>query len=148
MNNPKINSHHNMDRYEHVDAYVTHISLYTTYGALLFWVFSTSLKRATLRWFTRLWAHSIHCFHTLVTKFETQFTTSRPHHLTSIGLVYIRQEKMESLHTFMEQYDKVTLSIQNLSSEVAMHHMVTILKPSLFLDSLYKKLAMDRNELH
>jgi len=89
---------------EHVDAYVTQVSLYITEDALLCRVFPSSLKGATLSWFTRLSAHSIDCFDTLVRKFGAQFATSRPHHLTSIALVNIRQEKKESLQTFMERF--------------------------------------------
>ena len=91
-------------------------------------VFSTSLKRASLSWFTCL---STHCVDTLVTKFGAQFTTSRPRHLTSIALVNIRQEKTKSLRTFMERFGKVELNIRNLSPEVAMHLMVIAVKPVL-----------------
>jgi len=85
-----------------VDAYIAQVSFYTVEDALLCQVFPTSLKEATLSWFTRLPTHSIDCLDTLVTKFGAQFATSRPHHLTSIALVNIRQEKTESLRTFME----------------------------------------------
>jgi len=70
---------------------------------------------------------SIDCFDTLVEKFGVQFATSQPHHLTSIALVNIRQEKGESLMLFMQRFGKVALSIRNLSPEVAMHHMITTL---------------------
>ena len=51
---------------------------------------------------TRLPPLCIDYFVTLVEKFGAQFATSRPHHLTSIVLVNIRQEKGESLRMFME----------------------------------------------
>jgi len=82
----------NRDRYDgstdpdkHMDAYTTHMSLYTSDDAVLCQVFPTSLKEATLSWFTKLSPNSIDSFATLVTKFETQFATSPPHHLTSIA---------------------------------------------------------------
>jgi len=87
----------NKDRYdgstdldEHMDAYTTHMSLYTSDEAVLSRVFPTSLKGATLSWFTKLPPNSIDSFTTLVVKFETQFATSRPHHLTPITPVGIR----------------------------------------------------------
>jgi len=87
----------NRDRYdgstnpdEHIDAYTTHMSLYTLDDAVLCRVFPTSLKGAALNWFTKLSPNSIDSFATLVAKFETQFVTSRPHHLISIALVGIR----------------------------------------------------------
>jgi len=95
-------------------------------------VFSTTLKGSTLRWFTRLTPLSIDFSDSLVEKFGTQFATSRPHHLTSIALVNIRQEKGESLKIFMEHFEKVVLNIQNLSNR----HYATTLRPILFTNNL------------
>jgi len=68
----------NRDRYdgstdpnEHMDAYTTHMSLYTSDDAVLCRVFPTSLKGASLSWFTKLSPNSIDNFATLVAKFET-----------------------------------------------------------------------------
>ena len=90
----------NRDRYdwstdpdEHIDAYTTHMSLYTSDDAVLCRVFPTSLKGATLSWFTKLSPNSINIFATLVANFETQFATNRPHHLTSIALVGIARRR-------------------------------------------------------
>ena len=99
-----------------------------------------------MSWFTRLPPLSIDCF-TILVKSGAHFATSRPHHLTSIALVNIRQEKGESLRTFMERFGKVALSIRNLSPEVTMHHMITTLKPRPFVDSLCKKPATNLDEL-
>ena len=96
---------------EHMDAYTTHMSLYTSDDVVLCRVFSTSLKGATLSWFNKLPPNSIDSFTTLVMKFETQFATSRPHHLTSIALIGIHQEKGESLRTFVDRFSKVAMSI-------------------------------------
>jgi len=112
---------------EHVAIHTTQISLYTWNNAILCRVFPTTLKGAALSWFTRLPLLSIECFDTLIEKFGAQFATSRPHHLTSIALVNIRQEQNESLRAFMERFGRMTLSIRNLSPEVSMHHMVTAL---------------------
>ena len=68
-----------------MDAYTTHMSLYTSDDAVLCRVFPTSLKGATPSWFTKLSSNSIDNFVTLVAKFETQFATSRLHHLTFIA---------------------------------------------------------------
>ncbi|XP_068492311.1 uncharacterized protein [Phaseolus vulgaris] len=132
---------------EHVNAYLTQVGLHTAEDALWCRIFPTSLKGATLTWFTRLPAQSIDCFDTLATKFGAQFTTSRPHHLTSIALVNIRQEKSESLRAFMDKFNKMVLDIRNLSPEVAMQHMVTALKPGPFFDSLCMQLTTTMDEL-
>jgi len=72
---------------EHMDAYTTHMSLYTSDDEVLCRVFPTSLKGAALGWFTKLPPNFIDSFATLVVKFETQFATSMPHHITSIALM-------------------------------------------------------------
>ena len=86
----------NRDRYdgttdpdEHMDAYTTLMSLYTTDNAVLCRVFSTSLKGGALSWFTKLPPNYVDSFETMVAKFDVQFTTSWPYHLTSIALVGI-----------------------------------------------------------
>ncbi|XP_068498113.1 uncharacterized protein [Phaseolus vulgaris] len=144
----------NRDRYdgttdpdEHVDAYTTHMSLYTTDDAVLCRFFPTSLKGGALSWFTKLPLNSIDCFETLIVKFDIQFTMSRPHHLTSIALVGVHQEKGESLRTFIDRFGKTALSICNLSPEVAMHHMLVVLRPGPFADSLCMQPATSLDDL-
>jgi len=122
------------------------ISLYT-WNAIMCRVFPKSLKGATLSWFTWLPPLSIDCFDTLVENFGAEFAPSRPHHLTSIALVNIRQEKGESLRVFMESFGKVALSIQNLSLEVTVHHMIIALRSGPFADSLCKKPTTNLDEL-
>ncbi|XP_027368320.1 uncharacterized protein LOC113874282 [Abrus precatorius] len=90
---------------------------------------------------------SIDSFVTLARRFNLQFATSRPHPLTSLALVNIRQEKGESLRAFMERFGKVTLSIYNLEPAVAMHHLTTALKPGPFVNSICEKPPVDLDKL-
>ena len=123
-----------IDPDEHMDAYTTHMSLYTTNDAALCRVFPTSLKGKALSWFTKFPPNSVDCFETLMAKFDIQFATSRPHHLTS-------------LRTFIDRFGKTAMSIRNLSPEVVMHHMLTALRPGPFADSLCMQPTASLDEL-
>ena len=147
-NNPTLDKYDGTtDPNEHVNVYLTQVGLHTTEDALWCRIFPTSFKGEALSWFTRLLAQSIDCFDTLATMFGAQFTTSRPHHLTSIALVNIRQEKSESLRAFMDIFSKMALDIRILSPEVATHHMVTALKSRPFSDSLCMQPTTTLDEL-
>jgi len=135
------------DRYDGTTDPNEHMDAYTTDDAVLCRVFPTSLKGGALSWFTKLPPNSVDCFETLMAKFDIQFATSHPHHLTSITLVNIRQEKGESLRTFIDRFGKTAMSIRNLIPEVAMHHMLTALRPRPFADSLCMQLASSLDEL-
>jgi len=115
---------------------VSQLSLFTTDSYIYCKVFPTSLRGVVLSWFTRLPPRSIDSFAILKAKFVAQFTTSKPHQMTSVVLVNIRQEKGESLKAFMARFGQVVLSIRGLLPEVAMEYLITALRPRPFADSL------------
>jgi len=78
---------------EHLNIYQMQMNLYTTNKAVREKVFPTSLQEGALNWFTQLPPNLVDSFKTLMTKFSTQYTTSRLHHMSSLALFNIRQEK-------------------------------------------------------
>jgi len=143
-----------LDRYdgtsdpdEHINAYVAQLSIYTTDTHVYYKVFPASLRGMTLSWFTQLPPKSIDSFENLKTKFAAQFATNKPHNLTPIALANVRQEKGESLQTFMDRFGQVALNIRGLLSEVAMVYLTTALRSGPFADSLAMQPAASMEEL-
>nr|KYP42572.1 hypothetical protein KK1_036015 [Cajanus cajan] len=132
---------------EHLDVFLTQVTLSNTDDAALCRIFPTSLKGRALSWFTRLPPNAIDSFNTLSSQFTIQFATSRPHSLTSLSLVGLRQDKKESLRTFMDRFNKAALEIRDLNLAVALHHLTTALKPGPFVNSICKKPPSDMNDL-
>ncbi|XP_020216782.1 uncharacterized protein LOC109800408 [Cajanus cajan] len=144
----------NIDRYddttdldEHIDLYVTQVNLYTNEDAIMCRVFPTSLKGAALAWYTQLPPWLVDSFDTLVRRFTVQYATSQPHHITSAALASLRQGDDEPLRTFMERFASISVKIQNLNLEVALHAMLMALKLGPFVDSLCRRPPPDMDEL-
>nr|KYP45848.1 hypothetical protein KK1_032602 [Cajanus cajan] len=132
---------------EHIDVFLTQVTLSTTNDAALCQIFLTSLKGRALSWFTRLPPNSINSFNTLSSQFTIQFATSQPHQLTSLLLVSIQQEKKESFRTFMDRFNKAALEVKDLNPVVALHHLTMALKPGPFVDIICKKPPIDMDDL-
>ena len=134
-----------LDRYdgtsdpdEHINAYVAQLSIYTTDTHVYCKVFPASLRGVALSWFTQLPPKSIDSFENLKIK---------PHNLTPIVLVNVRQERGESLRTFMDRFGQVALNIRGLLPEVAMVYLTTALRSGPFADSLATQPAASMDEL-
>jgi len=53
----------------------------------------------------------------------------------------------ETLRAFTERFSKISLSIKNLMPKIAMHHLISTLRPGQFTDSLIKKPTKNLDEL-
>jgi len=120
------------------------MSLYTTKHVVQCQMFPTSLKRETLSWFTRLlsfqfnlsacWWPSLRC------------SLWQANHIVLHLLHWQTSNKRRVVKTLPREIQKVALNIHNLNLDVALHHMVTILRPGHFANSLFKKPVADLNE--
>jgi len=132
---------------EHLNVYKTQMTLYTTDNNVWCKVFPTSLQGELLTWFTELPPNSIDDFDLLAAKFFTQYATSRPHHMSSMSLLAVQQEKGESLRIFLDRFNKACMNIRGLKQEVTLHHLVSAIRPSRFTESLIKKPPKDMEDL-
>jgi len=64
-----------------------------------------------------------------------------------MSLLNVKQEKRESLRAFMDRFNKVFMGIRNLMPEIAMHHLVSTIRPGRFTKSLIKRPAKNMDEL-
>jgi len=69
------------------------------------------------------------------------------HLMSSMALLNVKQEKEESLCTFIGRLSRVHMGIQNLMPEIAMHHLVLTIQPGRFIESLIKRPAKNLDEL-
>lgn len=144
----------NIDRYDssidpedHLTAFTTQIFLTTDMDVVMCNVFTTTLKGATLAWYSEIPAQSTDSFETSAERFSGQFATSRAHRKTLVSLVNLRQERNESLRDFMVRFTKETSQIRGLMPGVALLAILSGLKPGPFMDSLPRRHAASMEEL-
>lgn len=102
----------------------------------MYTTFATTLKEETLECFIHLPPYFIDCFDLLASSFITQFAMRCHHHLTFLAFFNVRQEKGESLQTFIERLSKVGLKIRNMNLKMVLHYMIIALRLGLFLNDL------------
>ncbi|XP_027905607.1 uncharacterized protein LOC114165139 [Vigna unguiculata] len=110
-------------------------------------VFSTSLTGEVLEWFSELSANSIDSFATLKARFSTQFAPLRPAILTVDNLVNIRQEDGESLRSYLDLYNRMSVKIKDLSDKIARHHFSYGLQSGVFADKISHKKPKTMEEM-
>jgi len=110
-------------------------------------VFSTSLTGEVLEWFSELPANIIDSFVTLKARFSTQFAPLKPAILTVDNLVNIRQEDGESLRSYLDRYNWMSVKMKDLSDEIARHHFSYGLQPGVFADKISRKKPKTMEEM-
>jgi len=110
-------------------------------------VFSTSLTGEALEWFSELSPNSMDSFTTLKAKFNTQFVSLRPTILTVDNLVNIRQENGESLRSYLDWYNHMSVKIKVLRDEIAQHDFSYGLQTGVFADKISHKKPKTMEEM-
>ncbi|XP_072077995.1 uncharacterized protein [Arachis hypogaea] len=86
--------------------------------------FLTTLTKTAIKWFDSSPPRSIARFDDLAKKFLARFSIQKDIAKHAPSLLGIKQGDRESLHSYMERFNKACLDIQNLSTEVAIMGLI------------------------
>jgi len=111
------------------------------------WVFLNSLTGEALEWFSELPPNSIDFFAMLKARFNTQFAPLRSAMLTVDNLVNIRKEHGESLRSYLNRYNRMSVKIKDLSDEITRHHFFYGLQPDIFANKTNRKKPKTMEEI-
>ncbi|XP_015962240.1 uncharacterized protein LOC107486194 [Arachis duranensis] len=109
--------------------------------------FPTTLTKIAIKWFDSLPPRSITSFDDLVKKFLARFSIQKDKAKHAPSLLRIKQGDCESLHNYMERFNKVCLDIQSLPMEAAIMCLINGLQKGPFSHSISKKHPTSLNEV-
>ncbi|XP_072089526.1 uncharacterized protein [Arachis hypogaea] len=101
--------------------------------------FSTTLRKAAMKWFDSLPPRSVTSFDDLSYKFLMRFSIKRDKVKHAPSLLGVKQEIGEPLRDYMERFNKACLEIQDLSTEAVIMGLVNGLQEGLFSQSISKR---------
>ena len=110
-------------------------------------VFSTTLKKVGLCWFTILSAQSISNFKQLADTFCMHFATSQTPKKMLATLVNFQQGKQETLKEYLARFNSLALEIKDLNEGIVIHQIIAGLRAGHFSLSLAKKLTTSLADL-
>ena len=123
----------NTDPQEHLDIFLVAMTCQGAKDAYKCRTFPLTLKKAALRWYSRLEPNSVGCWKDLSTKFLGHFTTSKIQPKSEHHLSLIKQEKEEPLRDFLTRFNGEYLSITDIEPSVGLHLLMSITSWFLFV---------------
>ncbi|XP_015970562.1 uncharacterized protein LOC107494045 [Arachis duranensis] len=101
----------------------------------------------TIMWFDNLPPRSTASFNDLAKKFLARFSIQKDKAKHAPSLLGIKQGDRESLHSYIERFNKACLDIQNLPIEAAIMVLINGLREGPFSHSISKKHLTTLNEV-
>lgn len=98
--------------------------------------FSLSLKGETLASYNTFPPNTVDCFTTVKSFFGRRYAYSRIQKLTHVVLVSTRQEKEDTLKTFMKRYNELIRSVKDVNPTFIINKLSSCLKPKPFTNSM------------
>ncbi|XP_014511570.1 uncharacterized protein LOC106770267 [Vigna radiata var. radiata] len=109
--------------------------------------FSQSLKGEALEWYYNLPPNTIDSFRTVMTIFRKHYATNRKDGVTAAELVNLKQEKDESLRSFMQRYNEAARRVKGVNEEFIISNLPNSLKLGYLSEHLYARLPNSMEEL-
>ncbi|XP_057719973.1 uncharacterized protein LOC130934410 [Arachis stenosperma] len=100
-----------------------------------------------IKWFNSSPPRSIASFDDLAKKFLARFSIQKDKAKHAPSLLEIKQGDRESLHNYMERFNKACLDIQNLPTETAIMGLINGLREGPFIHSISKRHPTSLNEV-
>ncbi|MCS5023636.1 retrotransposon gag domain-containing protein, partial [Staphylococcus aureus] len=108
-----------LDPQAHLTAFADKMHFQSASDSALCKTFPLTLKGIARTWFSKLLRNSVFSFEDLSQKFLKYFSVSKKTSRTSESLFNIVQRLTESLRKYYKRFNKATLEVENLSTEVA-----------------------------
>ncbi|MCS5023631.1 retrotransposon gag domain-containing protein, partial [Staphylococcus aureus] len=107
------------DPQDHLTAFTDKMNFLNARDLALCKAFPLTLKGNTRTWFSKLPRNSVSSFEDLSRKFLRYFSVSKKTNRTTGSLFNIVQETSKSLRAYYQRFNKATLEIESLQTEVA-----------------------------
>lgn len=104
----------------HLDKYTSWMELQGASNAITCRVFPLTLEDKAQRWFRRLHQRSVKNWNDLAIAFFAQFIGSKARTTSNERLVSIKQEKSESLKSYLSRFNKQSMKVEKISNDVAL----------------------------
>lgn len=106
---------------DHLEKFKTLMLLHGPIEGILYWAFPSTIRKLTCYWYSSLKPNAIHSFDQLNRCFVSYFVSHRRLRRGSNSLINIMQWDLESLQSYVSQFNEVLLEVYN------MDHAITII---------------------
>ncbi|XP_030936091.1 uncharacterized protein LOC115961211 [Quercus lobata] len=126
------------DPLDHLESFKTLMHLQGVPDEIMCRAFPTTLKGPARVWFSKLTPNTVSTFKELSGHFVTHFIRGQRHRKSSVAILNIKQQKDESLRSYVTRFNKETLLIDEADDKVLVTAFTSGLKQGEFFFSIYK----------
>ncbi|XP_014489709.1 uncharacterized protein LOC106752523 [Vigna radiata var. radiata] len=135
------------DPEHHLRNFIDSMAYYSKSDPVKCIAFSQSLKGEALEWYYSLPPNTIDSFGMVMTLFRKHYGTNRKDRVTAAELVNLKQEKDESLRSFMQRYNETARRVKDVNEQFIISNLPNSLKSRYVSEHLYARLPNSMEEL-